>query len=401
MKFCTSFIFFIVYIAYAFSSTPSGQTVCLNMIVKNEAHVICRCLESIKPYIDYWVIVDTGSEDGTQGIIKECMKEIPGNLYESNWVNFEHNRNEALQFAKGKSDYVLFIDADEMLTQDVNFTMPILDKDFYYIQADYNGMRYGRVGLIKANLPWKWEGVVHETVVCDLAKSSQVLDGITNIIKHEGARSKDPTTYHKDAALLEKALLENPANTRYTFYLAQSYLCANESEKALDAYKKRVELGGWDQEVFISLLQIAKIHSLLDKPSEEVTNSFYKAYMYRPARAESLYWLANYFRSKEDYFSAYLVAKQGLTIPLSDDLLFVDHWVYEYGLLLEYSISTYWIGRYSDAKLASCLLLSKNIPQNIRDCVNKNLQFINEKISLTAGGSTTLLGPHITKTGSP
>ena len=37
-----------------------GQTLCLSMIVKNEASVIGRCLPSLRPIIDYWVIVDTG-----------------------------------------------------------------------------------------------------------------------------------------------------------------------------------------------------------------------------------------------------------------------------------------------------------------------------------------------------
>ena len=46
--------------------TRDGQTICLNMIVRNEAPVIRRCLDSVMPIIDSWVIVDTGSTDGTQ-----------------------------------------------------------------------------------------------------------------------------------------------------------------------------------------------------------------------------------------------------------------------------------------------------------------------------------------------
>ncbi|MDO8336144.1 MAG: glycosyltransferase, partial [Candidatus Saccharibacteria bacterium] len=49
----------------------------LNMIVKNEAHVILRCLASVKPWIDSWCIVDTGSSDGTQDIIQDYLKDIP------------------------------------------------------------------------------------------------------------------------------------------------------------------------------------------------------------------------------------------------------------------------------------------------------------------------------------
>ena len=35
-------------------------TICLNMIVKNEAAVIGRCVDFALPFIDYWVVVDTG-----------------------------------------------------------------------------------------------------------------------------------------------------------------------------------------------------------------------------------------------------------------------------------------------------------------------------------------------------
>jgi len=45
-------------------------TICLCMIVKNEAAVIERCLASVRPLIDTWVISDTGSTDGTQDLIR-------------------------------------------------------------------------------------------------------------------------------------------------------------------------------------------------------------------------------------------------------------------------------------------------------------------------------------------
>ena len=53
---------------------------CFNTMVNNESHVIERMLESVYPYIDYWVIQDNGSTDGTQDIIKNFFNEkgIPG-----------------------------------------------------------------------------------------------------------------------------------------------------------------------------------------------------------------------------------------------------------------------------------------------------------------------------------
>jgi glycosyltransferase involved in cell wall biosynthesis len=55
-------------------------TVCLNMIVRNEAHIVREVLDSVAPFIASWVIVDTGSDDGTQNVISAHMADlgIPG-----------------------------------------------------------------------------------------------------------------------------------------------------------------------------------------------------------------------------------------------------------------------------------------------------------------------------------
>ena len=152
--------------SFEYVGAEVGKTVCLNMIVKNEATIITRCLASVKPLIDYWVIVDTGSSDGTQRIIREFMKDVPGELYERPWKNFEHNRNEALELAKGKADYILIMDADDKLEFDRNFRLPQLTCDSYRMQIKLGGATYQRHHVIKENLPWRWVGVVHETLVC-------------------------------------------------------------------------------------------------------------------------------------------------------------------------------------------------------------------------------------------
>jgi glycosyltransferase involved in cell wall biosynthesis len=108
------------------TAADQKQQICLNMIVKDESKIIKRGLATVKPIIDYWVIVDTGSTDGTQQIIKDFMQDIPGELHERPWKNFAYNRNQALALAKGKADYILFMDADETLEFSPNFKMPTL-----------------------------------------------------------------------------------------------------------------------------------------------------------------------------------------------------------------------------------------------------------------------------------
>jgi cellulose synthase/poly-beta-1,6-N-acetylglucosamine synthase-like glycosyltransferase len=101
--------YFLLFLIFSFA-LEAKQTICLNMIVKDEKDVIQRCLDSVIPVIDYWVIVDTGSTDGTQEIIKNHMKNIPGELFERPWKNWGATRTEALRLAQehGQGDYLLF-----------------------------------------------------------------------------------------------------------------------------------------------------------------------------------------------------------------------------------------------------------------------------------------------------
>ena len=121
--------------------TPDRPTICLNMIVKNEAPVIRRCLESVRPLIDTWVIVDTGSSDGTQDIIRSALADMPGELVERPWVDFAHNRSEALRLARERADYTLIIDADDTLDVRPDFALPVLTANSYTLEIRDVGVR--------------------------------------------------------------------------------------------------------------------------------------------------------------------------------------------------------------------------------------------------------------------
>ena len=361
--------------------TTNKKTVCLNMIVKDESKVITRCLASVKPLIDYWVIVDTGSTDNTQAIITEYMKEIPGELHERPWVNFAHNRNEALQLARGKSDYILLIDADETMEYPNGYHWPPLNKDRFDVTMKLGNLEYSRVSLVKSDLDWKWYDVLHEYIYASECKTSSGLTTIFRTSKSDGNRSSDPNKFLKDALVLERALIEEPTNHRYRFYLAQSYRDAGKYELAIENYQKRVEAQGWEEEVFISLWQIARLQLALGKDPKTITQAFYNAYAYRPSRAEPLCDLAKYYRGQKQFDKAYRIASIGMTIPRSKDLLFVESSPYDYDLQLECSVSAYWMGNYEKCRqISDQLLLKTNLPLHVRHLVETNLSFCNKKL---------------------
>jgi glycosyltransferase involved in cell wall biosynthesis len=352
----------------------AGQTICLSMIVRNEAHVIRRCLESVMPFIDAWVIVDTGSNDGTQEIIRTQLSSIPGELFERPWVNFAHNRNEALDLAAGHGDYILVIDADETLECDAGFSMPPLTADSCNIEVRYGGCSYLRKQLVRASLPWRYAGVLHEYIHCAEARGEAMLAGIRTVPRHDGARARDPQTYRRDALLLENALLDDPNDTRYVFYLAQSYRDAGEHELAIRHYKHRAEMGGWSEEVWFSLYQIAVLRERLGHAWPEVMQDYLTAYQCRPDRAGPLYRVGLHYQSRREYHLAHVYLSAASRIPMpASNRLFVERPVYEYLLPVELAVASHYVGDHeaaietNNALLRSGVLPPHAVPQVIRN----------------------------------
>ena len=383
MKFFLSF-FLLCASALCLGAENGKKTICLNMIVKNEAPVITRCLASVKPLIDHWVIVDTGSTDGTQEIIREFMKDIPGELYERPWKNFEHNRNEAMELAKSSGDYLLIMDADDHLEYDSTFALPSpLNAGSYRLWIRYGGTTYQRHQIVSTKVPWRWVGVLHEVLVCDAPCTSDVLEGVRIVIGTDGARSRDPKKYEKDAAVLEEALQKEPENSRYMFYLGQTYRDAGMFEKGIEWYLKRIAKGGWEEEVYWSMVQIGIMERALNKPDGKVMDSFLTAYRKRPHRPEAVMHLSEMYRKQGRFDMAYTLVKfwQLMPKPAERDVLFVQEWMEEYGLLFELSISAYYVGQVQES-LDACdrVLAMKDIPKELRDLVVQNRRFPAQKL---------------------
>ena len=207
------------------------------------------------------------------------MKGIPGELHERPWKNFEHNRNEALALAKNKGDYTLFMDADEQIGRSNNFSMPKLDKDYYYIKVRQEGSDCLRVFLVRDSLNWRWQGVLHEELFCFEATTFDTLDGaVIEAHFRDGNRTQDPQKYFKDAKVLEEALEKDPTNARYVIFLAQSYHCAGDLHASLKNYQKRAQMGGRDEEVFWSLFQVASLKDELGYPSEKLRSKSWEEF---------------------------------------------------------------------------------------------------------------------------
>ncbi len=201
------------------------MTICVNMIVKNEAPVIARCLASVRPWVDRWVIHDTGSTDGTQALCWEAMRGIPGRVVENPWVYEVHNRNAALVDAKATGcDYVLIIDADETFDAPPGWQMPHLEHDGYDIIVRADGWEWPRMGLFTKD-GWEVAGKrLHPWMRHERggAITRATLPGACITHHADGHTWSDPEKYAHHVELMRLDLGEDPDNPRLLYYLAQS-----------------------------------------------------------------------------------------------------------------------------------------------------------------------------------
>jgi len=336
------------------NSSKQEIELCLVMIVKDEEDSIEKCLKSVAPFISYWVIVDTGSSDDTINVINRVTAElnIPGELHERPWVNFEVNRTESLELAKGKCDYRWIIDADDEFVLEDGVTNPFIglnDKSIDCFQLKYklSGLQYYRAQIVKSDQDWCYKGVLHEYLFLDKpeqkhsqVKGAHVKADISPLKRASSVEEK----YANDAKILEKALETEPDNQRYMFYLAQSYRDSQQDEKAFEAYKKRAEAGGWEEEVYYSMYMMAKIKEKLKAPIEEVTQYYSKAWEYRPQRLEAAFHVMRKLREQKRFVLAFAYGNIASKSPGCSDILFVEPEMWQWRLLDEFSLAAYYTG---------------------------------------------------------
>jgi len=289
------------------------KTIGLNMIVKNESHIIEETLTNACKYFNfsYWIICDTGSTDNTISIIQNFFKKknIKGEIHQHEWVDFGHNRTKALEAAYNKCDYIFIHDADDLIIGMLNIPFN-LDKDGYYTTMANGPTKYKRLNFINNRLKWKYVGVLHEYIQFDEKRklnAGHINSPYQINSRRLGDRSKDPPKikYKKDALVLIKAfedetLKDKNLKNRYAFYIANSWMDSSNWDKAIEWYLKRIELDGWVQEIYVSHLRIAHIYRYKKKDIDKSIYHLVQTTVVDPIRLEGLYALFSISQSNNN-----------------------------------------------------------------------------------------------------
>jgi glycosyltransferase involved in cell wall biosynthesis len=272
------------------------------MIVKNESRIIRRLLESVAEVVDSYCICDTGSTDNTVEIIETFFAEkgIPGKIVNEPFRDFAYNRSFALKACESMdhADYVLLLDADMVFWKNPAYTASAfkadLREDAYYIYQGTDSFYYKNTRIVKNHRGVHYWGVTHEYVKTPDGTQYGTLEKPMIFINDIGDGGCKSDKFERDIRLLKKGLEESPNNDRYLFYLGNSYRDHGDYREAIETYKKRIEVGGWFEEIWHSHYSIGKCYKYLgDMPN--AIHAWLDAYQFFPKRIENLYEIITHY----------------------------------------------------------------------------------------------------------
>lgn len=380
------------------------MSICLNMIVKNESRIIERMLNSIYPFVDSFCICDTGSTDNTVELIHKFAqeKEITNYLvYTEPFQNFEYNRTHALHKClelPTLPTYILLIDADMVLQFSNKLSMSDLKKslceqtpqpDVYFINQGNDAFYYKNARMLRGSFLLEEEkpsyiGVTHEylnvpgrRVYVDIHKEVLFILDIG-----DGGSKQDK--FSRDIKLLSDGLVKDPTNSRYMFYLANSYRDFGEWENACEMYKKCIASNGWVEERWQSYYQLGKGHMSRGNTAEAIHN-WLLAYQEMPNRLENVYELIKYYRENSKNALAhafYKIAINTESIKQPPVFLFLENDVYDYKIYYEFSVFGYYYNpdKVNMANHTSNVLKRALIPDHLHANIMQNYTFYTPRL---------------------
>jgi tetratricopeptide (TPR) repeat protein len=373
----------------------------LMLMIKNESRIIQRCIMHAIQHVDAVCVLDTGSTDNTVEICTSVLKCTgkPFKIGVEPFINFGKSRTASFRLAQAfctelgwpvNTTYALAVDADMNLVVKPGFASFKLSVNGYTVIQANGHMKYHNTRIMRIGSPWKCTGATHE--YWDLGGTQKIPFEIMYIDdKNDGGCKSDK--FERDVRLLREEIAENPKNDRAHYYLGQSLKDLGRFDEAIEMFKRRIEIGGWVEEVHYSYYQIGKCYDHMNKPLE-MELWMNKAFEFYPKKAEPLYHLTRYFRERSQHFKAYHYYLKGRDIPYpKDDVLFIENHVYEGLFHYEATIlDCYVVGRSKQDSLGDLIgYINRNVPHFVQNVWDNMVYYVEPLACPMYRGSYTKL----------
>jgi tetratricopeptide (TPR) repeat protein len=373
----------------------------LLLMIKNESKIIERCIDNAIDSVDAICILDTGSRDNTVEICNNKLSSLnkPFKIGVEPFKNFGYNRTISFKLAQtlcqelnwnADLTYALAVDADMVIKSTPEFKDYKLTDAGYLVTQQNSKLKYYNIRFMRCNYNWNCIGVTHE--YWNGIRGGKIPYELFYIYdKNDGGCKSDK--FERDIRLLTEDLISDPNNPRTHFYLAQSYKDIQKYTEAISYYKKRIALGGWNEEIWYSHYQIGICYSKMGH-NIKMESWLNRAWKYRPSRAEPLYFLTKYFREHSEHFKSYHYYLKGRAIPYPHtDTLFIEHSVYNGLFDYEKTILSYYVfnNNLSSGLFDIISYINKNIQFSINNVWNNIEHYVESLESTTYKGKYTRL----------
>lgn len=360
----------------------SGHKLILLSMVKNETRIIERLMDSVKGKVDAIIICDTGSTDDTAAKALSWLKtnDISGTVCAYTFKNFGASRTQSFICCQDwvernrwnpEKTWALLLDGDMMLSDPVDTSVLAAlgpEQAGVGLKQSAGSLIYSNMRILRCSEPWICKGGTHEAWTCPPNRHTTFIDSPVLVDHGDGGCKSDK--YERDVRLLLEDLKEMPNDARSHFYLGQTYLCMRDWAKAVPILKRRIEIGGWDEEVYMARLYLGECYENMGDSAAAVY-TYLEAWQARSFRTEAAMRIVSLYRKQpKSQFLASMILEKMFAAQFGEDLrtgqvlgpvqanrdvLFVNQRDTEYHLWEELGI----IGFYADLKKQTWLQIDQ------------------------------------------
>jgi predicted O-methyltransferase YrrM/tetratricopeptide (TPR) repeat protein len=298
--------------------------ICLCMIVKDAGPQFEKVLVDNLPSFDKWCILDTGSTDGTQDVIRRVLTDRKrGNLYEEPFINFKDSRNRCLELAGTSCKFLLTLDDTYVIQGDLkSFLTEVRGDQFsdsFSLLIKSDDSEYYSNRIIKSLSKLRYIHTIHEVITDKNNINVTVPKNRALILDNRSDYMNDRTTNRKqfDLKLLFKEVEDDPNDPRALYYIAQTYGCIGDEVNKAKYFELRINhpVQGYIQEKIDACFELARTYNFhLGKDWETCERLYQQAHDLDPERPDSTYFIGIHWYLEKNYEKAFYYFKKGFEI---------------------------------------------------------------------------------------
>ncbi|MDR5748835.1 glycosyltransferase family 2 protein [Caballeronia sp. LZ029] len=318
-------------------------SVSLAMILRDAAPTLARCLESVAPFIDEIVIVDTGSVDETCAI----ARRFTGNLYAFPWSD-DFSAARQFAFDRATSEWVMWLDGDDRVSgaERIPETVGACQANVGAIHWKYIARRDGsgntrcefwRERCVRNDGSYRWTGKVHETLVPSTPWRS-VFSPATVVIHERSAEGSKDRFRNLRILRKEYARTRGGSEPRLFLHMAMELAEVGDESGAVWFLDRFLAASRWEEQNYFAALTLA---GLLRKRTEypgalSVARSAHRRF---PEWSSACFAMAHIYHCMQDWDRVIAWSESGWKSSAPNTVCIVDPMEWQF----------HWIGRYTDA----------------------------------------------------